>query len=280
MVQESAVTFQLFASGYCTAINKIVNPKAAFKSTRFYAVWALLKHPNFGNILFDCGYNELFHAETQSFPEILYRFSTPVYIEDTDTAKSILDKNGLNPKDIHYIIVSHFHADHICALRDFPNAQFICNKSSVEEYRSLSRFASVKKGILKKLIPTDFEDRLVILQDISITYIDTTSGLSFYRIFDQDIFQLIELPGHAKGMLGIKVDLPDEKIIYATDAAWSKEAFMNAILPMKIVKLFFDSWADYKKTFTALRIYKQEHSDFEILFTHCPETLIHIENNV
>jgi len=280
MVQESTITFQLFASGYCTANNKIVNPKAAFKSTRFYAVWALLKHPNFGNMLFDCGYNELFYAETQSFPEILYRFSTPVYMQDRDTAKSIIDKNGLKPEDIDYIIISHFHADHICALRDFPNARFICNQSSLEEYRTLSRFSAVKKGILKKLIPTNFEDRLMILQDIATLYIDAVSGLTFYRIFDQDTFQLMELPGHAKGMLGIQVDLPNKKIIYATDAAWSKGAFVKSILPMKIVKLFFDSWTDYKKTFEALRIYKQEHSDFEILFTHCPETLIHIENHV
>jgi glyoxylase-like metal-dependent hydrolase (beta-lactamase superfamily II) len=280
MVQESEITFQLFASGYCTANNKIVHPKAAFKSTRFYAVWALLKHPNFGNMLFDCGYNELFHAETKSFPEILYRFSTPVYIQQQHTAKSILIENGLQPEDIDYIIVSHFHADHICALRDFPNAQFICNQSSVAAYRSLGRFAAVKKGIIKKLIPTDFEDRLIILQDISTSYIDAASGITLYRMFDQDAFHLMELPGHAKGMLGIKVDVPNKKIIYATDAAWSKDTFMNAILPIRIVKLFFDSWTDYKKTFTALRIYKQAHPDFEILFTHCPETLTHIENNV
>ena len=82
MVQESEITFQLFASGYCTANSKIVNPTSKMKLTRFYATWALLKHPSFGIILFDCGYNELFQQETWSFPEILYRFSTPVFIKE------------------------------------------------------------------------------------------------------------------------------------------------------------------------------------------------------
>ncbi|WP_018343221.1 MBL fold metallo-hydrolase [Cytophaga aurantiaca] len=280
MVQETEITFQLFASGYCTANAKIIDPTSALKSSRFYAVWALLKHPSLGLVLFDCGYNELFQKETQSFPEILYRWATPAHIPKEQTAKYLLEEKGIKPEDIHYIIVSHFHADHVCALRDFPNAQFICNQSSLDEYRSVSGFSALKKGIIKKLIPPDFESRVIVLQNISTSYVDVNSGLLFHRFFDQDVFELIELPGHAKGMQGIKVNLSDKKIVYATDAAWSKEAFNKGILPMKIVKLFFDSWKAYKNTFTALKKYEANHPDYTVLFTHCPETLQLIENNV
>jgi glyoxylase-like metal-dependent hydrolase (beta-lactamase superfamily II) len=280
MVQESEITFELFASGYCVQNGKIINPKSEMKLRRFYAVWALIKHPVLGNVLFDCGYNELFKKETWSFPEILYRLSTPVFIQEPKTAKNILIARGIRPEDINYIIVSHFHGDHICALKDFPNAQFICNQSSLEECRKLSRFRAVKKGIVKKLLPDNFESRVLILQDISTSYVDDASGLTCFRFFNQEVFELVELPGHARGMLGIKVTLPDKKIIYATDAAWSKDAFNKGILPMSIVVFFFDSWSKYKNTFAALKKYKTNHPDYTLLFTHCPETLTHIENHV
>jgi glyoxylase-like metal-dependent hydrolase (beta-lactamase superfamily II) len=280
MVQETAITFSLFASGYCTANAKIVDPTSELKPSRFYAVWALLQHPSLGYILFDCGYNELFNKETRRFPEILYRWSTPISFNEQETAKHILAKKGIKPEDIHYIIVSHFHADHICSLRDFPKAQFICNQSSLNEFRNVSGLAAVKKGIIKNLVPTDFESRVIVLQDIASSYVDEKSGLTFFRFLDQDVFELVELPGHARGMLGLKANLPDKKILYATDAAWSKKAFAKNILPMKIVKLFFDSWNEYKHTFTALKKFEAHHSDFTILFTHCPETLAYIENNV
>jgi glyoxylase-like metal-dependent hydrolase (beta-lactamase superfamily II) len=280
MVQETEIIFSLFASGYCTANAKIVDPTTALKPSRFYAVWALLQHPLLGYVLFDCGYNELFNKETRRFPEILYRWSTPIFLNEEETAKRILAKKGIKPEDINYIIVSHFHADHICALRDFPKAQFICNQSSLNEFRNVSGLAAVKKGIIKKLAPTDFESRVVLLQDISTSYIDSASGLTFFNFLDQDAFELVELPGHARGMLGLKVHLPNKKILYATDAAWNKKAFTKNILPMKIVKLFFDSWNAYKKTFTALKEFEAHHPDFTILFTHCPQTLTYIENNV
>lgn len=280
MVQETEITFELYASGYCTANSKIVNPTSKLKLTRFYATWALLKHPSFGNLLFDCGYNELFHKETWRFPEILYRLSTPVHIKEDQTAQYILKEKGIKAQDVNYIILSHFHADHICALKDFPNAKFICNQSSLSQYKELSGFSAVKKGIVKKLIPVDFEARVIPLQDISTSYSDEESGLTFFRFLDQDVFELVELPGHARGMLGLKVNLPDKKIVYATDACWSKETFHKNILPMNIVKLFFDSWEDYKQTIEALKKFEAHHPDFDILFTHCPETLSHIENNV
>ncbi|TAE90056.1 MAG: MBL fold metallo-hydrolase, partial [Runella slithyformis] len=49
------MNIRFFASGYCEAHEKIVNPLNGKGVSKFYAVWALIYLPEFGNILFDTG---------------------------------------------------------------------------------------------------------------------------------------------------------------------------------------------------------------------------------
>ena len=129
MVQESEIKLSLYASGYCEAHARVVNPINGKGKTKFYAVWALLQIPSVGNVLFDTGYSEKFSIATNSFPNRFYRWATPVTFYKKNSAKNILRDKGIDAKDINYVIISHFHADHISALVDFPNAKFICSKT-------------------------------------------------------------------------------------------------------------------------------------------------------
>ena len=87
MAQKSTLSIKLFASGFCVAESSIANPQHARGKTKFYAVWALLHIPNIGYILFDTGYSNQFRIATESFPDRLYRWITPVTIDNKKTAK-------------------------------------------------------------------------------------------------------------------------------------------------------------------------------------------------
>jgi hypothetical protein len=50
MAKEATIKTELFASGYCEAHEKVVNPQKGLKKLRFYAVWALIHVPDLGNI--------------------------------------------------------------------------------------------------------------------------------------------------------------------------------------------------------------------------------------
>jgi glyoxylase-like metal-dependent hydrolase (beta-lactamase superfamily II) len=280
MVQGANISLEFFSSGYCEAHASIANPINGKGKTRFYAVWALLNFPTIGYVLFDTGYSEDFQNATKSFPSILYRWATPVTIHNNDTALSILASRGIKAEQINYVIISHFHADHICGLRDFPNAKFICTKAAYEQVSNHHGFASVSRGILHGLIPSDLENRILFIEDIADhVYIDNF-GLKTFKMFGTEEFRLILLPGHARGMLGFTYETTEKRIIYATDASWSYDTFLQIILPSKIVKLFFDSWHEYIETQQKLRAFQSKNPQFKVLFTHCPETLNHIENEI
>lgn len=273
MVQNEQISLQFFASGYCEAHANVVNPVSGKGKAKFYAVWALLFIPKIGYVMFDTGYNSEFHRATEAFPDRLYRWITPTVVKESETAKSILAAKGIAADDIQYIIISHFHGDHISALKDFPQAKFLCTEESLAQAKSVKGFQAVSKGILTGLFPKDFWERVETVEAISDRITTSSEGIKEYYLFQNQHFKLTYLPGHAKGMLGFIFDTDDTKIFYGTDAAWSYETYSKGILPRPIVKLFFDSWQDFIETQNKIRAFEKNHPAFEVLFTHCPKTL-------
>lgn len=268
MVQTKELTIEFFSSGYCISHANIADPINGRGKAHFHAAWALLHHPEMGYMMFDTGYTKLFNNATNPFPERFYRWLTPCVLDEKDTALEILKRKGISPNEIKYIIISHFHADHIAGLKDFPNATFLSSKDAYNQVVELKGFRAISKAILHELIPENIDSRIKFIEDISTKSIDK-SGLEVYDLFDKGILKLISLPGHAKGMLGFWAN----HFLYATDASWSYETFEKKILPKKIVKLFFDSWQDFLDSQQKLRIFKEQNPETKILFTHCPETL-------
>lgn len=270
---QNALTLDIFASGYCEAHAKAVNPQTGKGKDKFYALWALIYVPQTGYVLFDTGYAPYFQTETAQYPEKFYRLMTPMFLKETETAKAILAEKGIAASDIKYIIISHFHADHIAGLKDFPNAKFICSHVALEEVKALKGFRAVGKGIIHGLLPTDFFQRVVTIEQFADKMAMAKDKIPMYYLFDNEAFRLVALPGHARGMLGFIFETEDKKIFYGTDASWSYETYQQRILPLKIVKLFFDSWADFVETQEKIRVFEANNPNFTVLFTHCKKTL-------
>lgn len=267
------MTIQFFASGYCEAHERIVDPKKGKGKCSFYAVWALIHAPQVGYILFDTGYSNAFLEATQSFPARCYRWATPLFLNQDESAEQLLWKQGIHTDEIKYIVLSHFHADHIAGLKDFPKAQVICSREAYDEVKSIKGFKAVSKGILHGLLPSDFERRLLFIEDIADQKLVNQFGITTYWFLGMKELQLISLPGHARGMLGFVFKSAVHHLVYATDASWRYETYSNGILPNKVVKIFLDSWTDFVATQKKLQAYEKHYQDVQVLFTHCPKTL-------
>ena len=270
---NSKMNFELHASGYCVANASIVDPTSKYRKVKFYAVWAHIFHPLYGHILIDTGYNQQFYNTTRSFPERLYAIATPVTVCEGETAVSILKRKNVAASDVKYIFITHFHADHVCGLNDFPNANFVCSREALAQVNSLSGLKAVRKGIIKKLLPDNFASRVLVMEDIASEFKVIEGGLLSFRFFDSDDIRFIHLGGHARGMIGVFVNTGTNFILYAADAQWDRAVFDAGILPKKIVKLFFDSWDDFVATTAQLKKYLAVNPCTLLLFTHCPQTL-------
>jgi glyoxylase-like metal-dependent hydrolase (beta-lactamase superfamily II) len=201
----TSVDLQLFDAGYCRHPQLVVLRNGSLKPMVFPSMFALIVHPTAGVILFDTGYSLKFFELTQRFPERLYALVTPVTLASEDCATEKLDTVGIAASDVRHVIISHFHADHIGALGDFPRATYWFHQQAWDAVRSLGRWRSVLKGFLSELVPPDFLQRSRPIQAAEAIalpdrYAPFRQG---YDLFKDGSLQAVELPGHACGQLGV-----------------------------------------------------------------------------
>ncbi len=265
-------------AGYCIAKAHHAVRGEPKMDIKFHALFGLIKHPTKGWILFDTGYTNRFFEATKYFPNKIYALTTKVFIQEKDELKQQLLKIGIQPKDIKHIIISHFHADHIGGLRDFENATIYCSEVAYQQVKSMARLLAFSKGILKSLLPSDIETRLQFIEKISMTTNDKIFG-TIYDLFNDNTIIVYKLPGHAAGQIGIRLQTEKAQYFLIADAVWNEKAYKYLMLPHPIVKLFFDSWKDSKKTIYNIKAFYESNPEVIIVPTHCETTTRNFVDN-
>jgi glyoxylase-like metal-dependent hydrolase (beta-lactamase superfamily II) len=258
-------------AGYCfSKANHVVKGDSS-DQIKFHALFGLLHHPDKGWILFDTGYTTRFYDATKTYPNKIYADATKVVVCQENEIKAQLHTLGLKTSDVKHIIISHFHADHIGGMKDFNDAVFYCTKSAYLNLTNTSDFLAFSKGILKDLLPENLADRIIFIEDFSSAISDVIFGVKF-DLFNDGSILVYNLPGHAAGQIGIELKTKKGTYFLVADSCWDKRAYQQAMLPNPIVRLFFDSWKDYKESLAKLSRYHDQFPEVLIVPTHCSKT--------
>ena len=249
---------KILSCGYCKQLERLATKKGSWKFVHFYARCYLIPLKD-GFLLFDSGYSADVNNIMKYWPAYLYKKLIPITIPKNKTAISQLADLGISAKEVKYIFISHFHADHIGGLKDFHNAKFICSKEGYESLKKLSKLRQVCKGFISELLPDNFEKRIVFINKEQSKKI---SGLTFYPLINLPNMYAVDLPGHAKGQLGLFIE--NESILLAADAAWQRSNFKKGGEPSSLALLFGESKINYLHTLSKLA----NLPDIKILFTH------------
>jgi glyoxylase-like metal-dependent hydrolase (beta-lactamase superfamily II) len=265
------VKLYLNNAGYCLAKERYTIEGGSDTAIKYYALFGLLYHEKSGWILFDTGYAKRFFEATRKFPFKLYSIATKVTVETYEEVKEQIRHFGLNSSDIKHIIISHFHADHIGGLKDFENASFYCSRKAYNQVININRYAGITKGILKSLIPDDFQNRVIIIENIGAPLYDDIFDLK-YDLFNDKSILIYNLPGHAEGQIAIEIKTKHQKYFLIADACWHESAYKSLTLPNKIVRIFFKSWKGYKETLRKIYQYHKIYPEVKIIPSHCNKT--------
>ncbi|MFK7822533.1 MAG: MBL fold metallo-hydrolase [Oligoflexales bacterium] len=260
--------------GYCLHLERMVINDGRFKTVKFPSLFFYIYHPKQGHILFDTGYSQRFHDATKNFPERLYALLTPVEVTEQDLAINKLNSLGVKPKEIDYIFISHFHADHIAALKDFPGAQFIVSKEAWLDIKNRSRFSTLVRGVLPSLIPKNFEQRVLFYEEMGEKLDEETTNLHGFRswdLFSDRSMFAVPIPGHTCGHSGLLVDSGSKKHFLVGDACWMSRSIREFKLPALPSYLIMDSRRAYLESLGALHNLYKEAKEIELLPSHCGE---------
>ncbi len=243
-------TISEFEMGYCTHIGCMAVKGAGFRVCKFPARAWLLEVGD-RRWLWDTGYASWFARYTQSGIFRVYRHLTPVHFDEQQALVQQLNAQGLAGNDIDGIIVSHFHADHIAGLRDFPGVTCICSGAGWQHVRTLRGLAALREAFIPGLIPPDFESSLRFIEGFDTLALPAalapfTRG---YLLPESDgQIMLVDLPGHAAGHIGAFVLTDDGWTLLAGDAAWAPANYQQLRGPSRLVNLLLDDPAAYYQT--------------------------------
>jgi len=269
-----SVTVTLLSAGHCTQSERVLFRGGEHKTVRFPAMFALFEHPTRGPILFDTGYSLRFFDETQRFPNRLYAWATPVHLSEEETAVRTLARRGIGARDVQYLILSHFHADHIGAVRDFPKTKYIYSGSCFEAVHRRRGLRAVLAGFLAGLLPPDFTERSLHVEAMQMRRLPPECGPFEQGIdlFGDQSVMAVALPGHTVGQIGVfvRTAVGTEYFLIA-DACWHSRAFRERILPSSVARFVTASWRDYKRTLDQVHQLHCSNPTIRIIPSHCTE---------
>jgi len=265
------IAWRLLETGYCMHPEASSREGASWKACEFPALIALLRHPTRGWILFDTGYGQAFIDATRRFPEVAYRWVTPVHWSPRNSAIAQIHALGIEPSDINSILISHFHGDHIGALSDFPGAEPWCAHAAWIDLHARSRLSALAQGLLPSLAPRDLEPKLRFYEDrlpVRLPSVLAPFAEGFDLFEDGSIFA-VSLPGHAIGHYGVCFRDGRRWVFLVGDAAWSIRAINDNTPPPRWATHVLGNTEIYRRTLADLHALAVRGNDVCLLPAHC-----------
>jgi glyoxylase-like metal-dependent hydrolase (beta-lactamase superfamily II) len=238
-----------------------------------HALVGLIRHPERGLILFDTGYADRMLEATRPWPYRLYRYATPLRLHPGGAVVDQLAARGIGADAVGHILLSHFHADHVAGLRDFPAATLVASSEGLVHALGLRGLRALHCGLIPALLPDgpDAQSRTLAVP------LDRVRGPRLphlgptHDLFGDGTILLVALPGHARGQFGALVQTVEGPVLLAADGAWTSRAIREQRPPSRLTNLIVDDRRAVVDTLKRLRAFALARPDVRIVPTHCPE---------
>jgi glyoxylase-like metal-dependent hydrolase (beta-lactamase superfamily II) len=207
--------------------------------------------------------------ETRGWPNFLYRVMTPLRLRPELAIAAQLPALGVALDDVRTVILSHLHADHMCGLRDLPQARLVVKAEAWESIRGLRGLAGLRKAFIPGLMPDDCAARAVLLGPFEGPELRPFGPT--HDLFGDGSLRLVDLPGHARGHLGLLAETERGPLFLVGDAAWMRRAVRELRPPHAAANFMMEDLSTARDTLAKLHAFHQENPEVILVPTHCPE---------
>jgi len=225
--------------------------------------YGVFDHPIGGRCLIDTGYSSRTLRGKRSLA--LRAYAAVLRPKLTTFALPDAEPN------IDTIILTHLHADHISAMRDYPNARLLANGAATDHYMAGGYMAGVRHGFFREMLLDNFVERLTRFE--SLAQIDAPLGLGLAAdVFSDGSVLAVPLEGHMRGHTGIVWTQFERPLLYAADAEWLREAITGDRPPGPPARLILDNVDAARESAARIRDFISAGGD--VVFCHDPEPLV------
>jgi glyoxylase-like metal-dependent hydrolase (beta-lactamase superfamily II) len=246
-------------SAWVSAPERFVLAGGAWARLRLPVRYGRFDHPIGGACLIDTGYS----GRVTEGPRGLALRAYAGVLRPQLTPEAL--PGGLAPDTI---LISHLHADHISALKDFPGARLLAHGGGVAHWLGVSRLARVRHGVFDELLPDDFAARVEPFEALPLVAAPLGLGPG-WDVFGDGSVLAIPLPGHMRGHVGFCWPRLARPLLYAADAQWLAGAILQDRPPGPPARWIIDSIAEDRAT--RARIAAFVAAGGELRLCHDPE---------
>jgi glyoxylase-like metal-dependent hydrolase (beta-lactamase superfamily II) len=264
LLEQPEVELHWLRVGHCKGPEAVARSGGRLRLIEFPSYVGAIRHPEQGWTLFDTGYSDHFFSVTRSGPGWVYRNALPVTLPEEQRLPRQLAALGVEPGDVRRIVLSHFHADHVGGLLDYPHARIIAGAAGADQALSLRGINAARHAILPGLLPDDLRDRL----DPVDSFPTLGGGITGWDLLGDRSLVALDLAGHVPGHIGLLLTAGGRQALLAGDAAWTMKSYADLAPPSRLARPVMDDWQAYTTTLTRLHHLYRDHDDVSILPAH------------
>jgi len=234
--------------------------------------YGVLRHPRFGVILIDTGIGPA--ALTGPGRPLMmraYAAALRYQLQPDHAPAVVLAALGVQPADVTTILLTHFHADHVARLAEFPRARIITHAPTLAAIRAAPLRRNLAHGIFPSLLPADLETRLTCFADLPRRALPF--GGDGADVLGDGSCLAVDLPGHATGHVGLAFDHLPRPLLYGCDAQWLLAALAPGRAPRLPSRLILDNPAAAAISTRQLRAWQDAGG--EVVLCHDPARTLH-----
>lgn len=255
-------------SAFVAAPERFLRRGGRWKWVNLRVRYGVLRHPTRGVFLIDTGIGPAaLQAPGRGLLLRAYGSLLRYDLQQVQQPKAILGRMGLAPADVAGVIVTHFHADHVACLDEFPNARIIAHGPAFAHIRASAALANQRHGIFPSLLPQDTAARLTDITQLPQHPLPFDLGAGA-DLFHDGSCLAVDLPGHAMGHFGLAFPRLTRPLLYGCDVQWLLSALVPGRAPAYPARLILDDAQAAARS--AALVHQWQVSGGEVLLCHDP----------
>jgi N-acyl homoserine lactone hydrolase len=157
------------------------------------------------------GYFPRWHPGLRAFSE---------WVEPEQEIGPQLERLGIRPRDVRWVVLTHLHTDHAGGLHHFPDNDILVTRTELE-------FGSGLRGRLRGYVankhwPAWFDPTLVELEPEPFGPFPQS-----LRLTEAGDVTLVPVPGHTPGQIGVLVEDGDHTVFLAGDSSYTQDLMLR-----------------------------------------------------